>query len=239
MIRFACFLLFFLWVVRAPYAYRDSIRTSVLNKLPEVYLPNQERERSQAFIYATENYKAGDRRRTKAVTDLALIRWQQNLLADADRLYRAVLNETQAPAGANREWKETMLHLAALSNAQERFDQATWYYVQILNYDKKYLPKNDACIGLDNNNLGLSTYLKALSKNRGEERTKLLKQADDYYKQALQIYRTQPNTQQEVAVVLYNEHLALRDLGDWEDSKSAMLQATAIDTKCRHGNSEL
>jgi tetratricopeptide (TPR) repeat protein len=214
MIRLALFIVFFLWVVRAPFAYRDSIRDSVLNRSPEIYLPKQEREKSQAFIYASQHYKPGDPKRIKAISDLALVRWQQLLFDDAEKLYTMLLNENKTASGFNQKQEEAMLHIATLLDVGCKFDQAILAYMEILDYDKKYFPIGDVHIARDYNNLGLSTYLKALSKQKGVERTRLLKQASDFYKQALQIYRRLPQAQQAIAVVLCNEQLASRDLNE-------------------------
>ena len=93
------------------------------------------------------------------------------------------------------------------------------------------MDKIDIRIARDENNLGLNTYLLASSKDLGQARTYWLKESIKHYQQSLQIYRTNANSQRAIAVVLYNQHLTLRDLGDERAARLAKNGSDKIESK--------
>lgn len=230
-IKLALFVLFLLWVIKAPSSYRDSIRDKVLNSDPKVILKDEDSKAVATLVKACQLYKVGDPRRAQASADLASIRAQQLNFADAEKLYTAALYEHGIRPGFDESLTRLMIDYASVLTEQQKLDQASSYYSKILAHDTTYLDKTDIRIARDYNNLGLNSYLEALSTDRGPERTDLLKEADYRYKQALQIYRTHPKMERAIAVVLYNDHLALRDLDDWSGARLAKAESDKIESK--------
>ncbi len=230
-IKLILFLLFFLWVIKAPSTYRESIRAKVTNSDPAILLRAENQKTIADLVKACQLYKPGDQRRTEATCDLASIRAQQLNFVDAESLYRAALSEHKTSSGYDQYFTELMLNLATILTEQQKIYEASSYYGKVHAYDKKFLDKTDPRIARDYNNIGLNTYLDALSKDRGPERTELLKESNYSYDQALQIYRTRPKMERAIAVVLYNQHLALRDMGDETAARLVKAESEKIESK--------
>jgi tetratricopeptide (TPR) repeat protein len=229
MIRVVLFLLFLLWAVRTPYAYRDSVRERVLSNDPDPLFKKENQEIGQSFLKATGQNKPGDERRNQATADLALLRAQQLQFHDAEQLYKVILVEYRKATTCDDYVVQIKLKLATTLIAQEKFDEAISLYRQVLTHDKDRLPMNSGMLARDYNNLGLALYLKASSKDRGKERTDLLDSANDFYQQALQIVQGAKQSEQTKAVILYNQHLALRDANNLTGAALAKTEANLIE----------
>ncbi len=229
MIKVVLFLLLLLWAVKAPYPYRDSVRTDVMSKNPEVILAKENGEIVNNFLQATSQMKPGDQRRNQAIAALALVRSQQLQINDAERLYRVILAENKSKSDPDDYLAQIKMKLAASLLDEARFDEAIFYYREVLAKDQERVPKNSTFLARDYNNLGLASYLKASSKDRGQERTQLLNSANDFYKQALTLCQSPKTKNQTKAVILYNQHLAMRDLTDLTAANLAKTEADAID----------
>jgi tetratricopeptide (TPR) repeat protein len=230
-IKYVLFILFFLWVIKAPSAYRDSIRAKVFNSDPAISLNNEDQKAVAELVKVCKMYKVGDLRRTQAISDLALIRNQQLNFIDAESLCRTALSEHKTKPGFDAYQTELMLDLATILTEEQKLDQAAYYYTEVLNYDTKYLDKTDIHIARDENNLGLNAYLLASSKEVGDPRTELLKKSIEHYKKSLQIYRPHAASERAIAVILYNQHLALRDIGDFTAAQLAKDESDKIESK--------
>jgi tetratricopeptide (TPR) repeat protein len=229
LIKLVLFSLFFIWVIQQPTAYRESVRASVQNSDPTVIRNKEEPGIVSTFVNACKVYKAGDLRRTKSIGELASLRLEQLDFEGAESLFHAALVEHRANAGFDEYYTELMLNLAEVFTVEQKLYEAQYQYSEVLAYDKKFLDKTDGRLARDYNNLALNNYLLALKTVRSPLKTQFLNQANDYYKQALAIYRSKPKTEHAVAVVLYNQHLALRDLDDRKGARLAKAESDKIE----------
>lgn len=227
-IRLVLFALFFSWVVRAPFAYRDSVAQAAAKDNPELRLASSAAHQERTFL-AGIKLPIGDKRRLEAISGLALVRWRQMNFIDAENLYKLAITENKNNKTYNQTLVNDTLSLAGVYRDQMKFADARTCYLSVLNHDRKFLTGQDPRIARDLSNLGVNQYAEAGSKDRGEERTKLLRQANSYLEQALQIYAKFPQDGQHRSIALSNQCLVLRDLNEFQRAQSVKDKVDAVE----------
>ena len=236
-IRIVLLALFFIYVVRAPMSYRASVMEAMAKDNPDVRLTKQESQCTREFQNALK-LPVGDPRRLNAFTNLASARWGQLKYQDAENLYRLSIIETKPDTNYDQRLVDNMIHLAAVYRDQGKFAEARASYASALDYDQKHLTASDPRIGRDLSNMGLNYYIEAStkdrvdasSKNKKDERTTLMRQANNYFERALRVYGDKSENEQRASITLYNQYLVLRDLGEFERSKKCKAKADGLDS---------
>jgi hypothetical protein len=231
LIRVTLFLVLYLLVVKAGLEYTDAARSQVYAKEPEVLLASQEGKARDDYLKAMASYKPGDPQRCQAILQIASVCMQRFNWGDAERFFKLLQLESPPTKASNSQASAASLRLANILMAEGKAQDAKAIYLSVLSDDQKCLPKDDLRIARDLSNLGLNAYLIASVEERGDSRTEHLRQANDYYKQALQIVKLQPKTEKSMqakSAVLANQYLALRDLNDWKGAELASNESKAI-----------
>lgn len=132
---------------------------------------------------------------------------------------------------------DEQLVATALSVAQHLCDmggfaKAEAYYKLVWNYDKENLEKTDPRLIRDLNNLGVATFLKAMSIEDGLERELEFNRANFYLIQAQLANRVQAKVdRQDEANSWENRANVLQELGGREEAKALRRKARAVHLK--------
>src|SRR6516225_7912304 len=112
-IRLVLLAVFFAWVVRAPLDYRTDLMAAAAKDNVELRLTNREADAQKAFLTGIK-LPIGDKRRLRAISDLALVRWRQLKFKDAENLYRLAVIENKKSQSYDPVFVENMLNLGAV-----------------------------------------------------------------------------------------------------------------------------
>jgi len=231
LIRILIGIALFMWVLMAPLPYRLSLMQSAGMQTHDAEIAKQEFFARKA-VDKTAKLPLSDRNRKDALRQYAKVEWQKQNYSEATRVYRALLANSKPTAEHHdEEFSQDEIAMANLMRDQNDFANARSYFQSALTYDTNTLAKEDPRLARDLNNLGLQVYIEATSKDDKAEREKLMKESNHYFEQAIAMYAKDPKLENALAIVLDNQYLVLRDLGDRDGALAVKAKSEAIEKK--------
>jgi hypothetical protein len=232
LIRLLLLVVFFLWALLLPLPHRLFLREQMPNSSRVTQLAKEEFLCLRA-ITVTDKLSINDHERLTALFDLARLRYQQLRFADAERIYKQIIEARTRLAKRRYDEKyiQAMLNLAAILRAENSLNQAQSCYESVLLYDQTFLSANDSKVARDLNNLGINWYLKASSQVDHPKQRIFMTKANTLLEDASKIYALNLSSEQGLANTLATQYIVLKDLGELKKAKQVQKRALIIERK--------
>ena len=159
----------------------------------------------------------------EAMKQLALVLWQNNKIENAEPYLRELWLEHNSTNTTtyDQTFVQDGLNLAGLYLDRGSNGLAATIYERLIAYDTAHLPPTDARLGRDYNNLGLCYLQTGEALEKWEDRKSWFEKANEQYSKAEKIFRSSPQSSQQLICSLQNQIVAYSELND--DQKALAL----------------